>query len=1095
MSLFQGGHGHAGANNAAQGRISRKPTGLRSRNIIPQTAPRFPTTAVSSSLCTATVNSPPDFNFRGQPSPLNPTSSAPRTRKKSWISSASQHLRLRKSRERMDSTKHSITSATTLASPEPASTRDFTGQAHTFSASRPPNSDRRNRPLPRPSPTDKPLPSLPVAAVKVGSPVRRSLIDCSERPLRRSISPSGGQGWEHDHWPTMAPVKPSPGPAAPPRAGSVVKPSLGESIIEGMRGLNIEDAKEGDSHHPPKFHFSNSAAKSGKASNKASNSKALLDVPNHTSDRPLSSSQLPKPRDSMLQSLARHVDAPSVRQTKTSAMRLRRSIGKTAWGSAEKKQEKDGHLRPIQEKGQSQSMARARQLSPGGPFRSQSRGRYAVTARGSPYTIPSRLTTKSNKAAHDAEDRAEFSPNAAVMPLKDEQLSHGRDPATTGHTVPSKQALRQSSIPLPSRGQPQAKTVDGNDSTDETKRSDEKRHTSVPEHTWADLAPTPATIARHNRHPHETQSKQAPQLLDVKQVLCTPPPHDDESQMGSEGSATVQGSDSLGGFRIRRVRNTPEGGPTLRINDSASRILLGEESQSGTPDMGDLNVTLNQKESVPDLHEPPATKDQSRRASALLTRPLSFARSITERSQGQSKHGDDEESQNLIENDKNDGTDLPAELPGSDLSIREKPSSHSIASVDVTEAAPLDVTEKRGSLCFNHSDWPGKEFADFKISSDCPQQRDGPSPDPSAAEASKPSSSRTSVRSRPSTIVLRQAPTKEISPFLFQDLEQEKASQQKYLRDILDDTKGSESGRASGSDFPPRTSSRKPKPPPIIVSSPERGPPDGQGSARAARAYEVDPTIFPKPKNVKTFSQSISPKTDSSKARKAPHKLSYTPSSSSRKVISNIRGLFHKRSVDSSAGSDITSSGKARLQGSLRRKPAPGGLRLTNPLSSDSSRTTGLNPNDTHYKNATPGGRPVLRNPFISPTTPFTATVRPSPPPTSPSPSNIASPALSSGSATSPTTSPSLSSATSLTHTLLDLARAEADPQRKTALIELSKTMVGVVNAARDAEKAMEKAKMEAARAEVSWLKVQKEVSAVEVSMRGLLERSTPREA
>ncbi|KAL2423520.1 hypothetical protein ABEF95_010128 [Exophiala dermatitidis] len=798
----------------------------------------------------------------------------------------------------------------------------------------------------------------------------------------------------------------------------------------------------------------------------------------------------------MLQSLARHVEAPAVRQTKTSAMRLRRSVGKTAWGSAEKKQEKDGHLRPIQEQGQSQSMARARQLSPGGPLRSQSRGRYAVTARGSPYTIPSRLNTKSNKAAHDAVDRAEFTPDAAVMPLKDEQLSHGRDPATSGHAVPAKQTLRQSSIPLPSRGQPQAETVDGNDSNDETNWSNEEREASVPEHTWADLAPTPGTIAPHDRHSHEAQSKQAPQLLDVKQVLCTPPPHDDESQMGSEGSAaTVHGSDSLGGFRIRRVRNTPEGGPTLRINDSASRILLGEQSQSGTPDKGELNVTLNQKASVPDLREPPATKDQSRRASALLARPLSFARSITDRSQGQPKHVDDEETQNLIENDKNDGTDLPAELPGSDLSIREKPSSYSVASVDATETAPLDVTEKRGSLCFNHSDWPGREFPDFKISTDCPQPRDGPSPAPSAAEASKPSSSHTSVRSRPSTIVLRQAPTKEISPFLFQDLEQEKASQQKYLRHILDDTKGSESATASGSDFPPRTSSRKPKPPPIIVSSPERGPPDGQGSARAAKAYGVDPTMIPEPKNVKAFSQGISPKPDSSKARKASHKLSYTPSSSSRKVISNIRGLFHKRSVESSAGSEITSSGKARLQGSLGRKPAPG-LRLTNPLSSDLSRTTGLNPNGAQYMNATPEGRPVLRNPFISPTTPFTATVRPSPPPpTSPSPSNIATPTLSSGSATSRTTSPSLSSATSLTHTLLGLARAEADPQRKTALIELSKTMVGVVNAARDAEKAMEKAKMEAARAEVSWLKVQKEVSAVDVSMRGLLERSTPRDA
>jgi hypothetical protein len=80
-----------------------------------------------------------------------------------------------------------------------------------------------------------------------------------------------------------------------------------------------------------------------------------------------------------------------------------------------------------------------------------------------------------------------------------------------------------------------------------------------------------------------------------------------------------------------------------------------------------------------------------------------------------------------------------------------------------------------------------------------------------------------------------------------------------------------------------------------------------------------------------------------------------------------------------------------------------------------------------------------------------------------------------------------LSNATSLTHTLLDLARAEPDAQRKANLIELSKCMVEVVSSTRDAEKAKEKAKMEAARAELCWLKVQKEVSAVESAVRRVL--------
>ena len=47
--------------------------------------------------------------------------------------------------------------------------------------------------------------------------------------------------------------------------------------------------------------------------------------------------------------------------------------------------------------------------------------------------------------------------------------------------------------------------------------------------------------------------------------------------------------------------------------------------------------------------------------------------------------------------------------------------------------------------------------------------------------------------------------------------------------------------------------------------------------------------------------------------------------------------------------------------------------------------------------------------------------------------------------------------------------------------------MVEVVSAARDAEKAMEKSKMEAARAEMCWLKVQREIGRVEGFVSGLV--------
>jgi hypothetical protein len=57
------------------------------------------------------------------------------------------------------------------------------------------------------NPPDKPLPSLPIATIQGRSPiVRRSLIDAREKPLRRSISPSPGEKIEEE-WPALSPSR------------------------------------------------------------------------------------------------------------------------------------------------------------------------------------------------------------------------------------------------------------------------------------------------------------------------------------------------------------------------------------------------------------------------------------------------------------------------------------------------------------------------------------------------------------------------------------------------------------------------------------------------------------------------------------------------------------------------------------------------------------------------------------------------------------------------------------------------------------------------------------------------------------------------
>ena len=83
-------------------------------------------------------------------------------------------------------------------------------ETETAAAPRPPPKVHvvRSSPERKHSSPDKPLPSLPVATVDHRSPVvRRSLIDASEKSLRRSLSPSPGLN-ELEEWPAISPSRP-----------------------------------------------------------------------------------------------------------------------------------------------------------------------------------------------------------------------------------------------------------------------------------------------------------------------------------------------------------------------------------------------------------------------------------------------------------------------------------------------------------------------------------------------------------------------------------------------------------------------------------------------------------------------------------------------------------------------------------------------------------------------------------------------------------------------------------------------------------------------------------------------------------------------
>ncbi|EXJ59744.1 hypothetical protein A1O7_03891 [Cladophialophora yegresii CBS 114405] len=1154
-------------------KVPAMPTGLRhSGNSSPAYPPviLFPSNASGAQLEPSKTR--PRAVHLSAEAPLTPTTSATGHIKKSWVNSASKTFGFRRLRRKTSFTREDALSRDSGGPVRTQSTRKLYVQPHNLAGSSrspvpaplthqlqdspavPTGANHLHHPVPSEK-TDKPLPSLPVATVKYQSPVRRSLIDCTEKPLkRRSMTPTEVATPEEDDWPPILPTKsytnlPSYGNQ------SQIKPSLGESLYEGMRALDLQDNKEGTSETQPKAQFDNTADSqethphmASQAEEKESAAEELLSDGRR---RPLSSSQLPKPRDSMLQSLSRHVDSPvAVRQTKTSTMRLQQATGKSTWDPNEKNKLANSHIPTIREQAESPSPSWAKQTVQGGPVRVNSRGRCAVTGRGSPYTIPSRAHP-GRKPLHHNEN------NSYGRSLR--TPTNGQEEIATRPSASPTRKSRKDSLPLPARLLCPSTNI-GDElgvatgpSTAEpilSLATKEQKNSDVGTHQGSTLSGHDGSHG--NSRKLETDAVSQPQLLTVKEVLSTPAPDETESFVDSDednSEVSVRGYDSFGGYRIRRVGNNGSKiGPTLRITDSASRVLLGPEDRKSTLD-ANSPVKLRHKRSAPDVASPRMARDQLRRSSAIysnLPSPMAFARHLSDRSPFQDKAaGQDEAWPRVDANSSVDAVVVRAELPGSEGTF----GAHSIAESGdnlTSEAAASRLrSDIKGTPASDHGDWPGKDFAEFNLGSDAT-----PTASKHDAPAAKPGFRRpahSKSPSRPPTVVLREAPSKETAPFLFQDLEQEQAKQEKLANDLAEAAgSGSESSvNTQPTDpvttanstpsmssvtmpFPPRTSSRKPKPPPIIVSPPSIS----FFPNPAPKAYAVQPESLQKPRYVKPFSQSISPVTNSVKGRKVSNVLAHSPSTSGKKkVVSSLRGLFHKKSFESTkatvasdpsvAGDTVplpvipalVYEGDGPRRASFRRKPVPPFA----PRDETNSRkfSNPLHPNP--YATSTGMRQFKHKNPLISPTTPWTANLKTPLPPNAaatttgvasnakstpsstsisasvtnlpraqPSPVGNSSPSMSLSPAT-PAGPPSLSAATTLTHNLLDIVRSTTNPTHKSHLIELSKCMVEVVNSARDAEKAMEKARMEASRAEVAYLKCAKQV----VNVQGLIREIT----
>lgn len=174
------------------------------------------------------------------------------------------------------------------------------------------------------------------------------------------------------------------------------------------------------------------------------------------------------------------------------------------------------------------------------------------------------------------------------------------------------------------------------------------------------------------------------------------------------------------------------------------------------------------------------------------------------------------------------------------------------------------------------------------------------------------------------------------------------------------------------------------------------------------------------------------------------HESSKSQSSVSKGLMSNFRGLFHKRASDSTEASIAcsTKKGSKRPTVTAHGSPFPS-MSNIHPI----HRPTQASMNRSSAAAPKPGSHGLVVN-------------SPGSPVASPFPSDV-------------------STTTTMAMQILDSVRRESSSPKKERLLELGKLMVDTITQARDAEKAMEEAKQAARRAEVAHALCKKSVGDV----------------
>lgn len=634
--------------------------------------------------------------------------------------------------------------------------------------------------------------------------------------------------------------------------------------------------------------------------------------------------------DSLTTSMAKARDlssksAPLVRQTRTSAMRMRLSGGSVDGADLNFAQVSGGQKSagvtrwglPRTSPGVDLSQPGTREHT---SARSASRGRHTATHRGSPYLIPSQSKAKLVEVKR--------------KPLATPDTKCSTHTSRSG-SIDSKEDVRASKVVV-------VKSVKGSAS--------DKRHSSAPlpsrlirhfpqNESEAEIGPLPKTTSYHgvcgidsqdadidtepDRKPPVSAEKgykiaptaaQSSNIFSFSEMMNTAPPHADESHFSDDSSqGSVRGYDEDGGFKVKKLRKN---GATLRISDAAHDLLSPNQDNGSEEEFDDAR----KRNSTSDLHQVVMLKEHLRRSGERIMSQVQLSRSTTERSFTRFSHISSAENKSneyivpenagLAEKDPS-----PVELPGAPIQSNNGPA----ALVNTANDTKTDGDATDTPLSLRHGDWPLKDFQTLASAS-----KSTPLTDASLSPWIPPADWGVDTDQGDISVVSQGTPCPPV-PYNTPATgakSQSLSEASRRLSSGLDRfgtptpiRKVSRIPQPGLMDpvkraFPPRTTSKRVSShhtrlqDPSILSPVKESPDRVAGLRHTLKPYGGDLGQLQNPKNGNTFSESIEDVNKGCDAVRPPSAAKSTPHSiSAKKPMSTLRNLFHKKSFEFRTGS------------------------------------------------------------------------------------------------------------------------------------------------------------------------------------------------